>query len=179
MSEVSILKQEGIHIFSGAVNEATCKAAIEFILEENLKKENRLNSLTLFINSNGGSIPDGFGLIDVMRGSSIPVRTVGVGMIASMGLLLLMAGAKGHRVIAPNTTVLSHQFSWGVYGKEHELIAGQSGVDFYQNVIMEHYKRCTGLSEKKIRDNLLPANDVWLTAKEAKKFNLVDKVKDV
>ena len=69
------------------------------------------------------SVPSCFALIDIMKGSRIPIHTVGLGVIASCGLLLFITGEKGKRTLTPNTSILSHQYSWGSYGKEHELFA--------------------------------------------------------
>ena len=78
--------------------------------------------------------------------------------------------------ITPNTSILSHQYSWGSVGKEHELFARVKEFELSTARMMEHYKKCTGLSEKKIREILLPAEDVWLSAKEAVKYGIADKI---
>ena len=129
------------------------------------------------VSSWGGSVYAGFALTDIMEGSRLPVHTVGVGMIASAGLMIFMAGAKGHRILTPNTEILSHQYSNVEYGKEHELIASRRANDLTSERIMVHYMKHTGLKEKDIRKNLLPPEDIWLSAKEAKKFGLCDKIK--
>jgi prepilin-type N-terminal cleavage/methylation domain-containing protein len=120
-----------------------------------------------------------FALIDVMAGSRIPIHTVGLGMIASMGLLMFIAGKKGHRALTPNTLIMSHQWSSFFYGKEHELIAVQKEQKILSDMIMKHYLKYTGMPEKDIRKYLLPAHDVWLTAKEAKKLGICDIIKDI
>jgi ATP-dependent Clp protease protease subunit len=112
-------------------------------------------------------------------GSRIPIHTVGLGMIASMGLLLFISGKKGKRVLTPNTLIMSHQWSSFFWGKEHELLAAQKEQKSLSDMIMRHYKKHTGLTEKKIRELLLPAHDVWLTAKEAKALGICDEVKDI
>jgi ATP-dependent Clp protease protease subunit len=90
-----------------------------------------------------------------------------------------MAGTKGRRVITPNTSILSHQYSWGSRGKEHELFATMREFELSSERMLEHYKKCTGLTEKKIREVLLPAEDVWLSAEEAKKYGIADKIVEV
>jgi ATP-dependent protease ClpP protease subunit len=120
----------------------------------------------------------GFSLIDVMTGSRAEIRMVGLGILASMGLLIFIAGRKGKRSLTPNTMVMSHQWSGLRWGKEHELLASQRGDDILTGMIFRHYKRHTGLSDKEIRKYLLPPSDVWLSAKEAKKLGLCDEVKE-
>ena len=139
----------------------------------------RPKELTLIINSPGGDVHAAFALIDTMKASGIPIKTVGLGIIASCGILTFMAGTKGKRILTPNTSILSHQYSWGSGGKEHELFARVREFELSSERMVEHYKKCTGMSEKKIREVLLPAKDVWLSAKEAVKYGIADKIKEV
>jgi ATP-dependent Clp protease protease subunit len=90
-----------------------------------------------------------------------------------------MSGTKGRRIITPNTSILSHQYSWGSSGKEHELFARVREFELSTERMIAHYKKCTGMSEKKIRELLLPAEDVWLSAKEAVKYGIADTIKEV
>jgi ATP-dependent Clp protease protease subunit len=114
-----------------------------------------------------------------MRGSAIPVHTVGLGIIASAGLMTFIAGKPGYRLITPNTSILSHQWSAGSYGKEHELVATQKQYDLTTKRMISHYRKCTKLSEKKIREKLLPPQDMWLSSEEALELNIADKVKEL
>jgi ATP-dependent Clp protease protease subunit len=171
------LYDAGVFVFFNEVDADICREAVEWILEQNLKKKN--DTLTLIVCSEGGSVNHGFALIDVMRGSRIPVRTVGTGLIASMGLLIFLSGAKGQRILTPNTVILSHQFSSYNDGKEHELLASQKHNNIVSDLIFNHYKKQTGLSEKQIKTRLLPASDVWMSAKEALEMGLCDQVKDL
>ena len=97
----------------------SCKTAVEWIFEANFAEE-RPELLNLIVTSPGGDLNAAFALIDVMRGSAIPVRTIGLGQIASAGLMIFIAGDKGKRILTPNTSILSHQYSWGaiVTGKQ-------------------------------------------------------------
>ena len=164
----------GHHVFMAEVTQETMKPLIDWIIAENYNKEKKKKELTLGICSPGGDLNACFALIDVMKGSKIPIRTIGMGMIASCGLLMFISGEKGRRVLTPNTSILSHQFSWGSFGKEHELFAAVKEFDLTTHRMVAHYKKCTGLSEKDIRKYLLPPHDVWLSAKEAKKLGLCD-----
>jgi ATP-dependent Clp protease protease subunit len=128
------------------------------------------------INSPGGEVPSAFAIIDAIQGSKIPVHTTGLGIIASSGLMIFIAGKKGHRIMTPNTSILSHQFSGGHQGKQHELVAGIKYVNFLEDRMISHYKKWTGLSEADIKKYLLPSEDVWLNSKEALKYKLCDKV---
>ena len=169
----------GHHVFMGDVTQETMKPLIDWIISENFNKENKKKELTLGICSPGGDLNACFALIDVMKGSKIPIRTIGLGMIASCGLLMFITGTKGKRILTPNTSILSHQYSWGSDGKEHELFAKVKELELTTERMINHYKKCTGLTEKDIRKHLLPAHDVWLGAKEAKKLGICDKVEQI
>jgi ATP-dependent Clp protease protease subunit len=160
------------------INLAITKQAVEWIFEANFAEE-RPELLNLIITSPGGDLTAAFALIDVMRGSAIPVRTIGLGQVSSAGLLVFTSGTKGMRILTPNTSILSHQYSWGAFGKEHELFATVKEFDLTTKRMIAHYKKCTGLTEDKIRETLLPPQDIWLSATEAKNLGLCDMVKEL
>jgi len=166
----------GHHIFMEDVTQESMKPLINWIIAENFNKEKKKEELTLGICSRGGDLNACFALVDIMKGSKIPIRTIGMGMIASCGLVIFISGEKGRRVLTPNTSILSHQYSWGSFGKEHELFAAVKEFDLTTRRMIDHYKKCTGLSEEDIRKYLLPPHDVWLSAKEAKKLGLCDSI---
>ena len=91
-TEEADLYKSGIYLFMDNVNAETCKEAIEFVLKQNTERRRR-KKLQFMICSPGGDIPAWFALIDVMKGSKIPIHTIGLGMIASCGLLLFLTGA--------------------------------------------------------------------------------------
>ena len=163
----------------GEVSMETMSPIINWIIASNFTKEKQHKELTLGICSPGGDLNACFALLDVMMGSKIPIRTIGMGMIASCGLLMFITGTKGKRILTPNTSILSHQYTWGSFGKEHELFATVKEFDLTTNRLLTHYKKCTGLTEKMIREKLLPPHDVWLDSKQAKKLGLCDKVQEM
>ena len=177
-SDDADLYKSGVYILMDEISADSCKEAIEFVLKQNSEKKKQ-KRLQFLICSPGGEMPACFALIDIMKGSRIPIHTVGLGMIASCGLLLFITGEKGHRVLTPNTSILSHQFSWGSWGKEHELFAQVVEFELSTKRMIEHYIKCTGLTEKQIREHLLPPEDRWLSAEEAKKLGLCDSVRSV
>lgn len=170
------LNDNGIYVFMDDVDNESIRPVIEWILHENHVKKKKHKELLLMVCSNGGNISEAFALIDVMRSSKIPIKTVGLGSIASCGLLIFLAGSRGRRVLTPNTSVLSHQFSWDVGGKAHELFATVKEFDLTQKRMIEHYRQSTGLNDEIIRQVLLPATDVYLDAEEARQYNICDHV---
>lgn len=154
------------------------KGVIEWIIEANFAEE-KPQHLTLLCCSPGGYLSAAFALVDIMRGSNIPISTVGLGEVASAGMLIVMSGTKGLRFCTNNTSLLSHQYTAGAYGKHHELVSAIKEHELVSRRIIDHYSRCTGLDEKKIRDILLPPSDVYLTPAEAKKYGIVDHIKDL
>jgi ATP-dependent Clp protease protease subunit len=175
------IKEDSSHLFyllMGDINMDTVKQTVEWIFDANFSDQ-RPDMLNLIICSPGGDLNAAFALIDVMKGSSVPVRTIGLGQIASAGLMIFLAGEKGERILTPNTSILSHQYTWGAYGKEHELFATVKEYDLTTKKVVDHYKKTTGLAEKKIREVLLPPQDVWLSPAEAKKLKICDSVKEL
>jgi|TARA_B100000809_G_C14898552_1_gene445381 ATP-dependent Clp protease protease subunit len=177
-ADKELLLQKGISIFMGDVKSETISPIVDWILAANLSKKPH-KELTLGICSPGGDLNACFALIDVMKGSSIPIKTIGMGMIASCGLLMFISGTKGKRILTPNTSILSHQYTWGSYGKEHELFATVKEFELTTERMINHYKKCTGLSDKVIREKLLPPHDVWLDASQAKKLGICDKIQEM
>ena len=173
------LADAGLMVLMGDVENDSIKPVIEWMLYENYVSKKKRNELLLMVCSEGGDLAAAFALIDVMRSSKIPVKTVGLGQIASAGLLIFLAGEPGRRVLTPNTSILSHQFSWGSEGKSHELFATVKEFELTQRRMIEHYKQCTGLDEAQIKTALLPPHDVYLTAEEALALNVCDVISQV
>lgn len=172
---VPSLDEHHYYLFTQEFDNASTGSLISFILQRNLMQD-RPKQIKLIINSPGGDVVSAFALIDTIKGSKVPIHTYGLGQIASCGLLTFIAGTKGHRYISENTQVMSHQYTWGSYGKEHELFATVKEFNNVSERILNHYKKCTGLNEKKIKEILLPSQDVYLTAKEAVKYGIADKI---
>jgi len=141
------LFKRGFHVLMGEVSMETMMPIINWIISANFTKEKQHKELTLGICSPGGDLNACFALLDVMMGSKIPISTIGMGMIASCGLLMFITGTKGKRILTPNTSILSHQYSWGSWGKEHELFARIKEFDLTSERLMKHYKKCTELKD--------------------------------
>ena len=139
-----------------------------------LPKERQPKRITIEINSPGGAIMNLTHLLHTMETSKIPVDTMGVGLSASCGCLLLMAGKK--RYALRSAQIMSHTYSAGSAGKEGELYSRVKSFKMVSKHMIDWYKKYTGKSEKYIRQHLLKPNDVWLTAAEAKRHGLIDKV---
>ncbi|CAB5220550.1 ClpP Protease subunit of ATP-dependent Clp proteases [uncultured Caudovirales phage] len=170
--------QHSFFLLMEEINLQTARQTVEWIFDCNFQEE-RPDQLNLIITSPGGELSAAFAIIDAMRGSAIPIRTIGLGEIASAGLMIFIAGEKGTRLLTPNTSILSHQYSWGAFGKEHELFATVKQFDLTTKKMINHYKKCSGLTEAKIKELLLPPQDMWLSAMEAKKLGLCDEVKEL
>lgn len=171
-------KEHSYYLLMDEISQTSIRPVIEWIFDANFAEE-RPDMLNLMVCSPGGDLTAGFALIDVMRGSAIPIRTIGLGQIASAGLMIFIAGKKGERILTPNTSILSHQFSWGSFGKAHELFAVAKEFDLTTQRMIAHYKKSTGMNDKTIRDILLPAQDVWLSAEEALEYGICDHVKEM
>lgn len=173
----TVLKENGILFMDKKFDQENCMPLVKMIMEYNLMPKSKAPEVIhLYINSPGGEVASAFHLIDVIKQSRIPVHTYGMGSIASCGVLLMMAGENGHRYLTQNTTIMSHQYSYGSSGKEHELYAKIKQFEISSEKMMDHYKKCTGKGRKYIRKHLLPESDMWLTPDEAIIHGIADKV---
>jgi len=171
------LWENGILFMDKEFNQENCMPLVRAIMEYNMSPEGqRPEIIHLYINSPGGAVASAMHLIDTIKQSKIPVYTYGMGMIASCGVLLMMSGEKGHRYITQNTSVMSHQYSWGSRGKAHELMSIVKEFELSTERMLDHYKKCTGKSEAYIRKFLLPESDMWLTPEETVKHGIADKI---
>ena len=170
------LADAGMYVFMGEVDDDNIKPIIEWILHENFVAKKKRKELLLMICSEGGDMSSAFALIDVMRSSVIPIKAVGLGQIASAGLLIFLAGTPGRRTLTPNTSIMSHQYAWGSDGKHHELLATIREFELTQKRMVNHYITCTGLSEEEIKQHLLPPHDVYLSAEDALKLGICDHI---
>lgn len=173
------LNEAGMYVFMGDVDTESVKPVIEWVLHENYVNKKRRKELLLMICSEGGDMSTAFALIDTMRSSQIPIKTVGLGCVASAGLMIFLAGEPGRRVLTPYTSILSHQFSWGSDGKVHELFATMKEFSLTQKRMIEHYRVTTGLGEDQIKTALLPPHDVWLSAEEALALHICDAISEI
>ena len=174
----SYLREGGVLMLTDDFKKETVSPLVAQIFEYNLMPEElRPERITLLINSPGGRVDSCLMLIDAMKSSTIPVDTFATGLAASCGVLTLMAGE--NRMASASAQIMSHQYAAGSGGKEHELFGRMKSFQQTSDWMVEHYKKCTGLSEKKIRKYLLSPTDHWLTAEEALEFNIIDEVLEV
>ena len=172
--DLGLLKNH-VHMITGVVDDMTMDAAIRWIVYENLDTS-KDKMLTLYINSMGGSLTDAFALIDVMRNSKYPVRTIGIGNVMSAAFMIFAAGTKGERYIAKNTSILCHQFSEDVEGKFHDIKAMMRESENINSRMIDMLKECTDLSARVIKTKLLPPSDVWLSVEEVVKLGVADHI---
>ena len=171
------MRENGILMLTGKFEMETIIPLVHQIFEYNMMEpELAPERITLMINSPGGRIDSCLTLIDAMNTSEIPVDTMASGLAASCGILTLMAG--DNRFASKTAQIMSHQYAAGSSGKEHELYGRIKSWEHTSEWMVDHYKHCTGLSEKVIRKDLLGPTDVWMTAQEAKGFNIIDQVVD-
>lgn len=173
---------------SGEITIESCAATVESILAMNLPRETVMedglvaelelpNVINLFITSVGGDMTAAFGLIAVMRGSDIPIRTIALGEASSAGLAILMAGHQ--RVVTPYTSLMSHTFSSGTEGTYDDLETSMKAFRAYKEKMVKFYKEFTGLDEKFIKKTLLSHNDHHFDGETALKYNIVDLISDL
>ena len=167
----SRLMYDRIVYFMGVVNDDTCNTAVAQLLYLASVDERDIN---LYINSPGGSVVDGLGLVDTMNYINCDVSTLCIGMAASMGSVLLSNGAKGKRFVLPHSRVMIHQVS-----------SSQSGTLADLEIELEQTRRCKDDVYKILADNTgktmeemtaLCDRNNWFIGQEAVDLGIVDKV---
>lgn len=160
-------------IFLGTdVNEATANLIVAQLLF--LQAEDANKDIFFYINSPGGSVYDALAIYDTMQYVTNDVQTVGIGVQASAAAFLLSSGAKGKRFILPNATVMIHQPSSGTRGKVTDMEIDLRESLRIKQRLNEIMAENTGQTVEKIKDDM--ERDYWMTAKDAKKYGLVDDV---
>src|ERR1700726_3868817 len=170
----SRLLKERIIFITGPVEDgmsALIVAQLLFLEAENPKKE-----ISMYINSPGGVVTSGLAVYDTMQFVRPAVSTLCIGQAASMGSLLLAAGAKDLRFALPNARIMIHQPSGGFQGQATDIMLHAQEILNLKKRLNEIYVKHTGQSLKKIEDAL--ERDTFLTADMARDFGLVDKVID-
>jgi len=171
------LQSIGAYMLFRDINEETAEDLCQFIIKANYIFPDE-QPLTLLINSPGGNVYDGFGIIDLMESSRLKIQTVAIGMVASMAAMIFTAGAKGRRIMSRNSFIMTHQFYQGMEGRYHEFVAQRDHDDEIHHRFVEHFTRHSKMNEKQIKDVLLNSSDKWISAKDALKYGLCDEVRD-
>jgi ATP-dependent Clp protease protease subunit len=168
----SRLLKERIIFITGPVEDGMATlvcAQLLFLEAENPKKE-----INLYINSPGGVVTSGMAIYDTMQFIKPPVSTLCVGQAASMGSLLLAAGAEGMRFATPNARIMVHQPSGGFQGQASDIERHAQDIIKMKRRLNEVYVKHTGRDYETIERTL--DRDHFMTADEAKEFGIVDKV---
>ncbi|MFM7689781.1 MAG: ATP-dependent Clp endopeptidase proteolytic subunit ClpP [Alphaproteobacteria bacterium] len=139
-----------------------------------LESENPNKDIAFYINSPGGVVSSGLAMYDTMQYIRSPVSTVCIGQAASMGSLLLCAGAKGKRYALPNSRVMVHQPSGGAQGQATDIEIQAREILKLRQRLNEIYVHHTGQAIDAIERKL--ERDSYMSAEEARDFGLVDHV---
>lgn len=167
-----MLQEHHIYTFSGDVSTDSCTKALQWILGEGIKSSR--TPLTMIITSYGGELDPCMGLIDIMLNSRNRIRTIGAGAIMSAGLLIFLGGDE--RLVTKNTSILCHQLSAWIGAKHHDLAAYQDELKGLHEKMIDYVGKRTGLSKKRVKEELLGPTDKWFGAKEAVRLGIAHKV---
>ena len=167
------LYTNGIHYLTGEIGQFNTTPLIQWIISENAKAVKK-EYLTLYINSIGGDLYDCFAVIDMMKSSKIPIRTIGLGSLMSAAFMIFVSGERGGRTLAKNTSIMCHQFSTSYEGKEHDIKASERETRFVKQKMLDIIKNSTDMDERTIKRKLLPPSDVWLSAQECIDLGVAD-----
>ncbi|MFY9460191.1 MAG: ATP-dependent Clp endopeptidase proteolytic subunit ClpP [Aquabacterium commune] len=168
----SRLLRERIVFLVGPVNDQVANLVCAQLLF--LESENPDKDIFLYINSPGGSVSAGLSVFDTMNFIKPEVSTLCMGMAASMGSFLLMAGAKGKRFALPNSRVMIHQPSGGAQGQASDIEIQAREIIKTRAQLNRIYAERTGQTVEKIEADM--ERDTWLSPDEAKDYGLIDQV---
>ena len=168
-----LLKDRIIWLGSEVRDENANEIAAKLLL---LAAEDPKRDIYLYINSPGGSITAGMAIYDTMQFVPNDIVTVGIGMAASMGQLLLTAGTKGKRYITPNARVLLHQPHGGFGGTASDIQTQAQLIIDMKNRLAQITAEATGKSVEQI--NADGDRDRWFTAQEALEYGFVDHIRE-
>ncbi|WP_310740130.1 ATP-dependent Clp endopeptidase proteolytic subunit ClpP [Aquincola tertiaricarbonis] len=170
----SRLLRERVIFLVGPVNDQTANLVVAQLLF--LESENPDKDIHLYINSPGGSVSAGLSIFDTMQFIKPDVSTLCMGIAASMGSFLLMAGAKGKRFALPNSRVMIHQPSGGAQGQATDIEIHAREILKTREQLNRIYAERTGQSIEKIRADM--ERDFFLDPEESKAYGLIDQVLD-
>lgn len=168
----SKLLKERVVFLGEDVNAHTANIVVAQLLH--LAYEDPKKDIKLYINSPGGSVYDGLAIIDTMNYIEPDVQTIGIGLQASMGAMLLANGAKGKRFALPNARIMIHQPSSGTEGKitDQEIML-KEGI-YLKKRLIEIMARNTGQKADRVERDM--DRDNWMSVEEALAYGLIDKV---
>lgn len=166
----SRLLRDRIVMVSGPIETAMANTIVAQLLF--LESENPNADISLYINSPGGDVTAGWAIMDTMQYIKSPVSTIGMGLVASMGSVLLAAGAPGKRFVLPNTEIMIHQPSSGTQGKVTDMEIYMAEMQRVKKIFVKQMAEFTGRKEKEVFDAM--ERDNWMDASAAKKFGLID-----
>ncbi len=169
--ELKLLESRTI-LVEGPVTDKMYRAVVARLLY--LEQKDGKAEITVVVNSPGGSADSGFGIYDMMKFVSCPIRTICAGLCASAGVLIYLGGSKGKRYALPNCRFLLHQPSTQAFGQA-------SDMEITAQEILRTRKKYAEIVAKEIGSNADKVQadsnrDFWLSADECKKYGLVDKV---
>jgi ATP-dependent Clp protease, protease subunit len=168
----SRLLKDRIIFLSTEVNEHTASLIVAQLLF--LQSEDPKKDISLYINSPGGSVYDALAIYDTMKYLKCDVQTYGIGVQASAAAFLLSSGTKGKRFLLPHATVMIHQPSSGTRGKVTDQEIDLKESLRVKRLLEDIMSKNTGQKPSKIHVDM--ERDFWMTAPEAIKYGVADKV---
>jgi ATP-dependent Clp protease protease subunit len=166
------LSLERIIFLSGEVTDGLANSIIARLLYMDSEDQNK--DIFIYINSPGGSVSAGLAIFDTMQHIKSEVTTICVGLAASMGSFLLMAGSKGKRYSLPNARIMIHQPSGGTRGQASDIAIEAREILRIRHRLNQEYAKRTGQPLEKIERDM--NRDYYMSAYEAKEYGLIDRV---
>jgi ATP-dependent Clp protease protease subunit len=166
-----LLKERIVFLGSEVTDEVANRICAQLLL---LAAEDAERDIWLYVNSPGGSVYSGMAIYDTMQLVTNDVATVAMGMAASMGQLLLCAGAKGKRYALPHARIMMHQPSGGIGGTASDIAIQAEQMLYTKRMFQERVAFHTGQEQAQIEAD--SDRDRWFTAEEARDYGFIDRV---
>lgn len=168
----SRLLKERIIFLGGPIDDQVANIVIAQLLF--LESQDAKKDIKLYVNSPGGSVTAGMAIYDTMQYVKPDIATTCVGIAASMGAVLLAAGAKGKRYALPNSQILLHQVMGGAEGQATDVAIAAKHIIKIKNLINQVLVKHTNQKLAKIEKDT--DRDFYMSAKEAKDYRIIDKI---
>lgn len=168
----SRLLNERIIFLGEAVDDNVANSVVAQLLH--LESADPEKDISLYINSPGGSVSAGLGILDTMNFIKCDVSTICLGQCASMGAVLLSAGTKGKRLALPNSMLLIHQPSGGAQGQQTEIAIVADFMHKTRHRLNKILAENTGQSIERIQEDT--ERDNYMTAEQALEYGLIDRI---
>ena len=171
MSDIEYLDNQ--YVMFGDIDDKEAAQFVSFLIEHH-QQPDRVEEIVLHLKTDGGIVSAGFAIIDAMQMSTIPIKVIGMGFIASMGVLILSAGDTRH--LTRNAEVMAHQFYNEVEGNYTQVKREVAQYERMYVQFVNHFLETTKMNIEDIEKYVLAGHDMYLTPKQCVELGICDEI---